>query len=212
MRKCIFLLLALSTAAVAEAQSSKRLSLGAGVSFHDYSDSRFESKSLSFGPRYRLNQGRRGENGWDWDLKTSLSFSRMDVPTEVFGSEVRLGKVRTIPLLVGVGRTYRHGPMKVGAYVTGGPSFNDFEVDEEAVAAYQAGGSDLENVHVKTSAVFKPGVSATYDLSSWLALQGSVSYIIHRPTVRTLVDGVSTSETWKLDHSTAGLGLLVGIF
>lgn len=212
MRKCIFvLLLALSTGAVAKAQAEKRFSLGGGVSFHDYSDSRFESKSLSFGPRYRLNQG-RGANGWDWDLKTSLSFSQMNVPTEVFGSEVQLGKMRTIPLLVGVARAYRHGPMKVGAWVTGGPSFNDFEVDEEAMAAYQAGGNDLENVHVKTSMVIKPGVSATYDLSSWLALQSSVSYTVHRPTVRTLINGVSTSETWKLDHSSASLGLLVGIF
>jgi hypothetical protein len=28
----------------------------------------------------------------------------------------------------------------------------------------------------------------------------------------TRVDGVSTSETWKLDHSSAALGLVVGIF
>ena len=125
---------------------------------------------------------------------------------------IQLGKVRTIPLFVGVGRVYRQGPMKVGGWVTGGPSFNDFEIDDQALSAYQAAGSTLEAVHVKTSWAFRPGVSASYDLSSWLALQGALSYTINRPEVHTVVDGVRTSETWNLDHSNAALGLVVGLF
>jgi hypothetical protein len=211
MRKgMLVLLLALSTAAAAEAQTGKHFSLGAGINFHDYSDSRFNSDNPGFQPMYRFSRSR--ENGWGWDMKGSLSFSRLQVPADVSGAEVRLGKLKTIPVLFGVARTYRQGPMKVGAYVMGGPSFNDFEIDDEAVSAYRATGSDLEAVHAKTSFAFKPGVSASYDLSSWLALKGSLSYTIHRPTVSTLVDGVSTSETWNLDHSTAALGLVLGMF
>lgn len=74
---------------------------------------------------------------------------------------------------------------EVGAYVTAGPSFNDFEIDDGARSAYQASGSDLETVRAKVSFAFKPGSSATYGLSSWLAL-----------------------ETWKLDQSTATLGVV----
>lgn len=206
----LMLLLVLSTAVAAEAQTGKNLSLGAGINFHDYSDSRFSSKNPGFGPMYRFSKGH--SEGWGWDMKTSVSFSQTDVPTDVAGAEVRLGKLRTIPLYVGVARTYRQGPAKIGAWVTGGPSFNHVEIDSEARLAHQAAGDNLEFVHAKTSFAFKPGVSASYDLSSWLAMQGSVSYTINRPTVTTVIDGTSTSETWKLDHSTAALGLVVGIF
>jgi len=207
----LVLLLALSTAAAAEAQTGKHFSLGAGIDFHDYSDSRFNSKNPGFSPMYHFSRG-RGADGWGWDMKTSIGFSQVNVPTDIGGAEVQFGKLRTIPLLVGVARAYRQGPMKVGAWVAGGPSFNNFEIDGGAKAAYQAAGSDLEAVHAKTSFAFKPGVSASYDLSSMLALQGSVSYTINRPTVLTRIDGVSTSETWKLDHSSAALGLVLGLF
>lgn len=210
-RGILVLLLTLATAAAAEAGVGWKFSLGAGISFHDYSDSRFGSTDLDIVPMYRFSKG-VGENGWDWDMKGSISFSQTDVPTELAGADVRLGKLRTIPLLFGVARSYRHGPMKVGAYVTGGPSFNHFEIDGGARTAYEAAGSSLDAVNAKTSFAFKPGVSASYVVSSWLALRGSVSYTINRPTVRIRIDGASTSETWKLDRSSATLGVVLRIF
>ena len=206
------LLIAVSTAAAAEAQTGKHFSLGTGVSFHDYADSKFSSRGMSFVPMYRFSKGSGHEDGWGWDMKSSISFSGIRVPAEVAGAEVRLGTLRTVPLMLGVARAYRHGPMKVGGWVTGGPSFNHFEIDGPALAAYEAAGTTLDAVHAKTSFAFKPGVSATYDLSSWLALHGSVSYTINRPTVLTRIDGVSMSETWKLDHSSASLGMILGLF
>ncbi len=207
----LVLFLALSAAATAEARTPKLFSLGAGIGFHDYSDERFASKEFDIVPMYRVSRG-GGENGWDWDLKSSIGFSRINVPTEVAGSEVRLGRLRTIPLLFGVARAYRQGPMKISAWVTGGPSFNNLEIDPDAQAAYEAAGSHLDGVHAKTSFAFKPGVSASYRLTSLLALQGSVSYTVNRPAVTTRIDGVSTSETWKLDRSSAALGMVLGIF
>ena len=210
-RGMLVLLLTLSTAAAAEAESGRKFFLGAGIGFHDYSDSRFGSTDLDIVPMYRFSRV-GGENGWDWDMKGSISFSGIDVPAELAGADVRLGKLRTIPLLLGVARSYRHGSLKVGAYVTGGPSFNRFEIDHEARTAYEAGGSSLEAVDPKTSFAFKPGVSASYVVLSWLALRGSVSYTINRPTVRIRIDGANTSETWKLDRSSATLGVVLGIF
>jgi hypothetical protein len=210
-RGMLVLLLTLATAAAAEAQTEKQFSLGAGIGFHNYSDSRFTSKELDIVPMYRFS--RTGEeNGWDWDLKSSIGFSVVDAPTDLAGAEVRLGRLRTIPLLFGVARGYRHGPMKIGAWVTGGPSFNNLEIDPDARTAYEAAGSSLDAVHAKTSFAFRPGVSASFRLSSLFALQGSVSYTINRPTVLTRIDGVSTSETWKLDRSSATVGMVLGIF
>ena len=210
-RGMLVLLLTLSTAAAAEAESGRKFFLGAGISFHDYSDSRFGSTDLDIVPMYRFSKV-GGENGWDWDLKSSISFSGIDVPTELAGADVRLGKLRTIPLLLGVARSYRHGPLKVGAYVAGGPSFNHFKIDGEARTAYEAAGSSLDAVDPKTSFAFKPGVSASYVVLPWLALRSSVSYTINRPTVKIRIDGASTSETWKLDRSSATLGVVLGIF
>ena len=207
----LVLVLALSTAVAAEAQSAKVFSLGAGINFHDYTDPRFASKDLDIVPMYRISRG-VGENGWDWDLKTSVSFSGIDVPTDVGGAEVTLGTLRTIPILLGVARAYRHGPLKIGASVTGGPSFNNFEIDGAARAAHQAAGSRIDAVHAKTSFALKPGVSLSYRLSSLLAMQGSLSYTINRPTVMTRIDGVSASETMKLDRTSARLGMVLGIF
>ena len=212
MRKgMLVLMLALSTSGVAEARNTKLFSVGAGISFNDYADSRMESKELDFVPMYRFSKG-VGENGWDWDLKTSIGFSGVEVSTEVDGAEVPFGKMRTIPVLLGVSRAYRQGPMKIGASVTVGPSFNRFEIDPRAREAHQAAGGALEDVDAKTSFALKPGVSASYRLSSLLSLKASVSYTINRPRVTTRIDGVSTSETWKLDRSSARLGMVLGIF
>lgn len=212
MRKgMLVLLMALSPAAPAEARNGKLFSVGGGISFNDYADSRLASNDLDIVPMYRFSSGGE-ENGWDWDLKTSFGFSGVEVPTEVDGVEVGLGKMRTIPVLFGASRAYRQGPMKIGASVTAGPSFNNFEIDRGAREAYQAAGSTLDAVDAKTSLAFKPGVSASYRLSSLLALKGSVSYTINRPKVTTRIDGVNATETWKLDRSSVRLGMVLGIF
>jgi hypothetical protein len=212
MRKHVLvLLLALPAATPVEAGNAKFFSVGAGISFNDYADPRLTSNDLDIVPMYRFSRG-VGENGWDWDLKSSVGFSGVELPTGVDGLEVPLGKMRTITVLLGVSRAYRQGPMKIGASVTVGPSFNDLEIDRRARDAFQASGSSLEAVDAKTSIALKPGVSASYRLSSLLALRGSVSYTINRPRVTTRIDGVSTTETWKLDRSSVRLGMVLGIF
>ena len=80
------------------------------------------------------------------------------------------------------------------------------------MASYRAAGHSLDAAHVKTSFAFMPGVSASYDLSSSLAVQGSMSYMIDRPKVLTRIDGVSGSENWNLNHGAASLGLVLGVF
>ena len=212
MRRCLLILfLASLTAADANAQSTKHFSLGAGVGFHHYTDSRLKAKELDIVPMWRISRG-IGENGWDWDLKGSFGLSGVEIPTDEFGEEVQLGKLRTIRLLGGIARSYRHGPLKVGTYVAAGPSFNQFEIDDRVRAAYQAAGSNLDDVDVSPSLAFKPGVSTSLRLSSLLAMQASMSYTVNRPKVTTRIDGVSNSTTWKLDGWSGRVGMVLGLF
>jgi len=205
------LLLASLSAVGANAQTTKHFSLGAGIGFHHYTDSRLKAKELDVVPMWRISRG-IGDNGWDWDLKGSAGFSGVEIPSEGSGAGIPLGNLRTIRLLGGVSRSYRQGPFKIGAYVTAGPSFNKLDIDERARLSYQAGGTNLEAVDVKPSLAFKPGVSTSYRVSSLLAVQGSVSYLVNRPTVTTRIDGVSTSETRKLDGWSGRLGMVLGLF
>jgi hypothetical protein len=209
-QRMLVVLLLLAVPGIVEART-KMFSIGVGINFNDYSDSRFKSNDLDLVPMYRFSRG-VGENGWDWDLKTSIGVSNLDVATEVAGAEVQFGEIRTIPLLLGISRAYRQGPMKIGASVTAGPSFNDFDIDPRARAAYEAQGSNLEVVHAKTSVAFKTGISASYRLSSVLSLRSSLSYRINRPDVRIRVDGVTHTETWKLDRYSATVGAVLGLF
>jgi len=201
MRRIILmLLLATSTAATAAAQTGKHFSVGMGMHSSLYTDSRFSSNSngLGFIPMYHFSRSSDARDGWRWETKATISFSGVDVPTNVAGSELRLGKMSTIPLLLGVTRAYCRGPMKVGAYVAGGPSFNNFEIDAGTAQAYQSAGSSLDAIHAKTSFAFRPGVSASYDLSSWLALQGTTGCLAtsHRSQRRQAPSPRGMHGTW----------------
>src|SRR5262245_51139559 len=106
MRKgMLVLMLALTSATAAEAQTGKHLYIGGGIGIHGYSDSRFSGNEVSITPMYRFRRG-TGEEGWGWDLKSSLSISRVNVPTNVADTKVEFGKLMTIPLTIGVQRAY----------------------------------------------------------------------------------------------------------
>ena len=208
-----WLLLILITAPPAWAQSSKHLSLGAGLNFHKYADSDFSSKNPSISLEYRIALNHSGVDGWSWGPKSSISLGKVDTKTDIGGIETHLGRLRTIPILVGIERAYRQGPLRIGASVVAGPSFNHFDVDAAARSAYLTRlGRNLGAVTVKTSVAIKPGVSAWYDLGDWAALHASLSYVVNRPKAEMTVDGVTTSSTWKTDHASFVLGFVVGVF
>lgn len=206
-------ILMLLVAAPAMAQTGKHVALGASVGVTKYVDDRFHSKSPDISPAYRLSLKTNRADGWSWALKSGLGWSRRDVSDDVGGSDTKLGKLQTILIMGGGQRVYRQGPFQVGAGIVAGPSFNQFDVDQAARDAYQANlGVALDDIKVKTSLAARPDFSAWYDLNAWLGVGATVSYTFNRPKAETSAGGVTTSSTWKTDHTSASLALVVGIF
>ncbi len=206
-------LVALLFATVAQAQTGRHVSLGVGVGFHKYVDDRFSRKDPGVSLLYRIAWNTKTKDGWTWQPNATLDRASTDFGSDVGGSDIRIGKLRSIPVMAGVGRYYRHGRLKAGLSVEAGPSFNHFSIDGSARRAYQDRlGIDLESVTAKNSLAVRPGTSIWYDLSSRLGLHGSVGYFYNRPTTTTTAGGTASSEKWKTDYVSFSAGFAVGVF
>jgi hypothetical protein len=94
-----------------------------------------------------------------------------------------------------------------------GPSLHKFDVDHRARDAYESRlGRDLASIDVKNTIAVRPESQVNYDLSKWLGVQAQLSYLYDRPKADITSGGVTTSTTWKTDHLSASIGLVVGIF
>jgi hypothetical protein len=209
------LILVLTLASSASAQTGKHLSLGAGLALHQYlEDDEFSSKNPSLAILYRFSlHPEKQTDGWKYfDPSVSVGWSKADVDQEVGGAERRLGKLRSIPVLVGGGPSYRRGPMKVGASLVGGVAFNKFTIDDATRTTLAGLGQNLTEVETKNAFAMRIGVSTWYDLSSRLGLHGSVAYLYSRPKTDVTLDGVTTTDEWKTDKLKVTGGFAVGIF
>ena len=207
----LFLMMLMAPAAWA--QTGKHVALGGSLGFTKYVDKNFGSTNPTFSPAYRIRLKPEGTDGWSWALKSGLGWSNRKTAADIGGIDTQLGKLQTIPIMGGVQRAFRKGPWQVGFGIVAGPSINSFKVDQGARDAYQSRlGLVLNDVKVKSSLAVKPDISAWYDLSKWFAVQGSIGYLFNRPKAETTLSGVTTSSTWKTDHASASVGLVVGIF
>ena len=199
-------------ASAALAQTGKHIAIGGAIGFTSYTDKDFSSKNPGFALAYRLNLKPDREDGWKWAAKGSVGYSKRKTTTVIGGTRTALGKLQTIPVEVGLQRSLRQGPWQVGIGIVAGPSFNHFDVDQAARDAYLSRlGTTLDGIKVKTSLEVKPEISAWYDVNKWIGVQGAVYYLFNRPKAETTSGGVTTSSTWKTDHASASLGVVVGI-
>jgi len=187
-------------ASAAQAQTGRRLALGAGLGFHKYVDSDFSQKNPGISIVYRLALHPGVKRGWTLEPKGTVDWFKTDVKTDVGPVDIHLGKLRSIPVLVGAGPSYRHGRTKIGVAILAGPSFNQFTGDK---------GSNP--ITVKNSVMVRPETSLWYDVSSRLGLHAGVSYVYNRPSAETTSGGSTTSAKWKTDHVNFSVGFAVGI-
>lgn len=207
----MFLLMLIATAA--SAQTGKHLALGGAVGLTHYIDEDFSSKNPGFSIAYRFRLNPESKEGWSWAPRSGLGWSNRKTSTDIGGTRTQLGKLQTILIMAGVQRKLRQGPWQLGMGVVAGGSINHFEVDRAARDAYQNRlGLALTEIKIKNSIAIRPEVGAWYDLSEWFALHGSVSYLFNRPKAETTLGGVTTSSTWKTDHASVSVGLVVGVF
>ncbi len=207
------MLLLMCLASATWAQTGKRLAIGASLGVSSYSNKDFSTTNPGVSFAYRITLKAHPREGWKWAGKSGFGWSNGTVKTDIGGIRTSLGKLRMIPIMAGIQRSYRQGPWQFGVGVVAGPSFNHFAVDNDARVAYTSRlGTDLEGITVKNSLAVRPEISAWYDINQWFGVQGAVSYLYNRPKADVTAGGVTTRSTWKTDHVSAHVGLVVGIY
>lgn len=187
-------------ASAVQAQTGRRIALGVGLGLHKYVDSDFTQKNPGISLVYRLALKPGVKEGWTLEPKATFDWFKTDVRADVGTVDTHIGKLRSIPVLVGAGPSYRHGRMKVGVAIVAGPSFNHFTAD-----------GSTSSIAVKNSLFVRPEASVWYDVSSRLGLHAGLSYVYNRPTAETTTGGSTTSAKWKTDHINFSLGFAIGI-
>ncbi len=215
MKRIAFaLLLILPGAADAWAQAGRHVSLGASIGAQQFVDGEnFESKDPGLSVLYRLSLSSGAKSdGWKFEPGGSIGLSRSRTIAEVGGVTTRLGRLRSIPVLVGGGPSNRLGPTSVSLSLMGGLSFNSHDVDDGARTAYAAVGPALGGIEADNAFAMRAGLGAWHDLNSRFGVHGSISYLYHRPKMTTTLGGVPVTETWQGDRLSIEAGLAVGIF
>jgi len=213
MGRWIFgILVALLLPIVAQAQTDKHASIGASVGFHQYTDNDRFQHGLGISFLYRVSRHPGGQNGWGWEPTATLDLSGVDYHTDTGGDDVKVGRFKTIPVMVGYGPSYRHNRARVGLSMEAGASFNKFAISPTGRSAYASVGTPLEDVSVSNSFVFKPAAGIWYDLSGRFGLHTGLSYLYDHPKASITAGGVTSHQTWNADHLSLSFGAVYGLF
>jgi hypothetical protein len=165
-------------AAVAAAQTDNRFAIGGGVTTR-VAGSGGASSSATGGIDVRLGHDTE-EWGWAYSFfswfDTNLD-ARPTIPGEL------LGRLRMRPVMVGYGYKWGRGRYTIAANTLAGFSFNSFDLDPAARAAYVVKGAGNINAEVSNSFAVKPEVEVWYDVSPRIGIKLSGGYLISRPTI-----------------------------
>jgi Outer membrane protein beta-barrel domain len=194
--------LLLTIAASASAQTKGRVSVGGSVTFVQPTDSEVGSL-VGIGPLVRLNP-RKG-----WGVAGGLSWFRADVDNPTTGDP--FAKLRVRPVMGGVSYTLGEQPVLVSFSIVAGPSFNDFDFDEDFLDTLPAGlRPDLD---IKNSFVVRPGVGVTWTVAERVAITGFAGYSYNRPDiVYRDVAGQEYRNPWKADAILLSVGAVYSLF
>jgi hypothetical protein len=207
------LIAAFAVPGVAHAQTGKHVAVGGGIVVIKYLENDFSQSNPSPTFEYRVRLNPDVQDGWSWTGRGGFGWFTADTNRDIGGLPTALGELRARPIMAGIERSYVRGPLSLGLAVVAGPSFNNFSTTDAARAAYLARlGDELREVSVKTSFAVRPEVGVWYDLGRWVALHGSIDYMVNRITAETTAGNVQSSTTWKTDHVGLHLGLVIGIF
>jgi hyperosmotically inducible protein len=158
-----------------ERQADRRF-LAAGVSF-GWSGPRMASlrSRASAGPLVRLGSGR----GFGPTL--ALNWFQTVLPA-ISPGQVVISRIRVRPIMAGVSYTVASDRVSVSPSLVAGIAFNSLSIEE-------TGAVDRVAVEVDRSFVWRPGVSAWFDVNGRIALNLSAGYIVTRLHVTFLEEG-----------------------
>src|SRR5713101_5226817 len=95
------------------AQTGKHVDVGAGLVAHKYVDSDFSQKNPGIVFDYRITLNTEPRNGSAWEPKGGFGWFRADTTQDVTGLSTPFGQLRARPIMAGIERAYRQGPLKV---------------------------------------------------------------------------------------------------
>jgi len=190
---------ALLVAAPASAQLKGNIAVGVSVAKVKTDASELAS-DVSVGPTVT----RLPTEGWGFAF--ALNWFGADVDGSVTGVDGNLGRVATRPLMVGVGYTILKGKWAFAPSVVAGPSFNKMRIDDRWDDTFDV---EDDSFFGNTTFAVRPGVNATYALTSRFGLTGFGGYFVNRPefTINTPTGPVETK--WKGDGFVLSSGVIV---
>lgn len=203
-RAFVLVLLALSAAVPALAQTEGKVSVGVTVTFAQPTDDELQS-TVTVGPLVRLNP-KKG-----WGIAGGFSWLNTDLANPAGGSEP-FARFQVRPVMAGVAYTIGEQPFLVSFSIVAGPSFNRIKFDDDYVSILPAS-LPQPSVDVDTSFAVRPGVGLTYTLAPRFALIGFGGYIVNRPDVTYRApNGQEFRNRWKADAFLVSGGAVFSLF
>ena len=182
------------------------MGVGAGITFNKPTSSEGHSnQGVAF--VYRWHSFHSG-----WGPTFGLDWHSTDFDHTLGPVTAPLGTLRTRALVVGYGHTRHFGKFSTSASVSGGYAFNDFSVADGAGAGFAKAGVSLVGVSIRNSAVFRPEVSAWYDVFRHVGIGVSAAYLVNRPEETMTMATGSQVQRVRADTVELVAGLAFGVW
>jgi hypothetical protein len=206
-RCVIALLIVVSMAAAADAQTDNHIAIGAEW-----------TERLSQGPGSHGDQGigftwRFGQSteGWGWSY--GLGWYSTDIDRAVAGRTVEWGELKVRPFMAGYGYTHVMRRSALTAELMGGYAFTAFDLKPAAIDAYVAGlGARSLSADVGNVLVVRPQLGFWYDVNRRIGVHVGAAYVIARPKIVVSSTIGDDAVRYKADSFTLKIGAVYSIF
>jgi hypothetical protein len=180
--------------------------IGVGISHYDpTSDQGHTSQGIVV--MYRWHSFSSG-----WGPTIGLDWHTTDFDQTLGGLNAPLGTFRMRALLGGYGYTQHVGRFTASANMTGGYSFNNFNVNDNAGPTFSRAGVSLVGVHVDNSWVVKPDVAVWYDVLKHVGVGVSAAYLVARPEQTITTAAGIQQQNLKTDAFELSAGVTFGVW
>jgi hypothetical protein len=125
--------------------------------------------------------------------------------TDLSSNGLKVGQLKTRPLLGGVGYTWVRGRLATKASLTAGIVLNSATLDEELLDQI----SGPVSLDVRNSFAVRPAVALEYSVFRKLGVRGTLAYLATRPSVVVTTPEGRTSGTWNASSVSFQAGVVV---
>jgi hypothetical protein len=197
----------------AYAQLEKRFAVGVSVA-------NFEPEASELDAKMRIVPTISRVPRPGWGIALALNWYEADVNDFVGVHDLndgQLGKINVRPFMAGVGYTIMRGPLSITPSIVAGPAWNRLEVDDDITDLFfvsKEGDDDFGDKADVISFAVRPGLSATYAVTSRFGITGFAGYLFNRPKfdVVSAFNNFPTRTEWNADGLALSAGIVVPVF